>query len=446
MKSVLKSAVLLFFIGLQSCGSGENNVNDNSDVTVSFSLTDASTGVALNAVESATFSKEIAEPTNWLDVFTLKKDGTGDTLCTAIDYDDSTMVATCDHAELDGEGNYTAAISGLSGVTDATATFTTGSEIAVNSVEKTSVTSADSGNSVIFTLTFASALPANWVPTVEVADSDGTELTVGGCEFGDDRTTYTCTVGGIDGCTTISDYTVTVTGTGEFTTTFNSADDEFESEDALSNCWVRASRTDGTFSIDGNLNIVISYGGVGDQAEDEVSKSFSGETDIAVLVHISSIVPPSSGIGGTQITTALNECINCSGDTISLGGGYTGENKWSLCGNGSCLKPSGSTPLRDTYTSNGPFYVCMVRYNNTVKTYLSTDGSSFTRLSAENMECVGGACDLEGAVEAPAAWATALTLLATNSIAGSTLRGEYGYARFKTTGITGESSADCPAL
>jgi len=141
MISISKKWVLVTAcLWLGACSSS-NSVNDDNDdaveegetddgetiveASVTFFPADAATEVARDTEITATFSDTITEPSLWSDVFTLKKDNAGDSLCTAVTYEAVSRVATCEHAELDGGASYTLAITGITGVTDGEAAFQT---------------------------------------------------------------------------------------------------------------------------------------------------------------------------------------------------------------------------------------------------------------------------------------------------------------------------------
>ena len=131
------------------------------DATVSFSPTNGSVNVNPNAPVTAVFSAPIDEPVNWLTVFTLKKNGAGSNLCTSVSYIPATLTATCNHADLQAGRNYTAAISGLAGVTNGQASFTiknaTVTFVPANGATNVSVTT-------VVTATFSGPIeePGNW--------------------------------------------------------------------------------------------------------------------------------------------------------------------------------------------------------------------------------------------------------------------------------------------
>ncbi len=94
----------------------------SSEVTTTLSPAEGATGVALDAAVTAVFSGEITEPADWSSLFTLKLDGAGDSLCTSVTYDSSTLTATCEHADFGRSSVYTVEVSRVTDPTGAAIT------------------------------------------------------------------------------------------------------------------------------------------------------------------------------------------------------------------------------------------------------------------------------------------------------------------------------------
>ncbi len=88
-------------------------IESPSSVTVTLSPANGSAGLPLDTAVTAVFSGAITEPSDWSSVFTLKKEGAGDNLCTAITYDDGALTATCEHAVFERLAAYTTEVIGL---------------------------------------------------------------------------------------------------------------------------------------------------------------------------------------------------------------------------------------------------------------------------------------------------------------------------------------------
>lgn len=116
---------LLLAVVFFSCGGGGTS---DGGVTVTLVPSNDSANVAVGAAVTATFSGAIIEPSAWSTSFTLKKDATGDTLCSSVTY--SSLTATCAHADLEAATSYTVTVTGLraangSNIASSSATFTT---------------------------------------------------------------------------------------------------------------------------------------------------------------------------------------------------------------------------------------------------------------------------------------------------------------------------------
>lgn len=88
-------------------------LNADSLLTGGLSVTDGSGSVEIDSALTVEFSGDITIPADWNDVFTLKKDGIGDTLCTSVDYNAETHIATCVHSNLELQESYVLKASGL---------------------------------------------------------------------------------------------------------------------------------------------------------------------------------------------------------------------------------------------------------------------------------------------------------------------------------------------
>ena len=104
--------------------------DSSSAVTATLSPVTGATSVALDAAVTAVFSAAITEPADWSSLFTLQLDAAGDSLCTSVTYDSTTLTATCAHADFTRSSAYTATVSGVTdptgaAVTTASAAFST---------------------------------------------------------------------------------------------------------------------------------------------------------------------------------------------------------------------------------------------------------------------------------------------------------------------------------
>ena len=433
-----------------------------SSLTVTLAPTDGATGVALNAAVTTTFSGAITEPSDWAAVFTLKKDNLGDTLCTQVTYDSNTLTATCTHDNFEVGGSYTAVVSSAKDaeekdINTTAATFTaSASEASVSSFTRTSVTSIADGNDVEITFDFgASAVPDGLDPTVDVT---GDIASVSNCAFNAGRTAYTCTVSGVDGCKTLTDYSVTLSGNGfaDFSTTFNSADDEFEWPNELignmigaagdDKCWIREFDAETTAeTTNGVLQMTLSAagGGVG-----FVTKPLSGA--LAYSVYIAANDRPTIGNDAFASVILLNTADNAS--QAFLSGKLLGDDSWWIMSNFDVPGMESAIPaggLVDTATHTAPFYVCLVKYNGRIKYYIATqEGAPYTELTDSNLEC-GGVVPCGNVADIlnrdVSDWNEMRVFLLLMDDVAEPYTVQFGYTRFKATGLTG-TSADCPRI
>lgn len=113
-------ALLMVTAAMGSCGSSSRTI------TATLSPAHGSADQSLSVTVQAVFSAAIAEPSDWRTALTLKRNGAGNTHCTDVTYNSGTLTALCSHADLEPYTTYTASLSGVSGVSNATATFMTG--------------------------------------------------------------------------------------------------------------------------------------------------------------------------------------------------------------------------------------------------------------------------------------------------------------------------------
>lgn len=221
---------VLLIAALFSCSSSSSSSN-GSAVTVTLAPTNGATNTAVSASITATFSSAITEPASWAAQMTLKKNNTGDTLCTNVSY--ANLIATCAHADLELQTSYTVTVTGLTdsegkSIADATATFTTTN----SSVTVTLAPVNDAANTAVsasVTATFSAAItePASWAAqmTLKKNNTGDTLCTsvayaslVATCAHADleSQTSYTLIVTGLTDSngTSIADATATFTTVG----------------------------------------------------------------------------------------------------------------------------------------------------------------------------------------------------------------------------------------
>ena len=94
-----------------------------------------------------------------------------------------------------------------------------------------------------------------------------------------------------------------------------------------------------------------------------------------------------------------------------------------------------------------PLYYCLVRKDNVVTTYVSTDGLTFTAAGTGNMECAEGSSCTVSDSTSYSLTPSALTFFvcSENDVEGEETSFTYRYMRFNVTDIEG-SASDCPEL
>ncbi|MDO8493824.1 MAG: Ig-like domain-containing protein [Deltaproteobacteria bacterium] len=206
-----------------------------SPTTATFAPTTGATGISRTATITITFSEALQSSSVTTSNVTVTPAGSSSNACTAVSYDAASKTITCTHGALATDTQYTITIT--TGVKDSygnglasnsTSTFTTISS--VSSLSNSSVTATTASNNVTAAFTFGAAVPSGFTPTVTATDPSASSFPVSSCSFNGARTTYTCTIAGVAGCTTYNDITTTVSGTGFATSTliFNTQDDEYD--------------------------------------------------------------------------------------------------------------------------------------------------------------------------------------------------------------------------
>ena len=486
---VVSMCLAMMFAG---CGSTSPDPDPVSGVTVTLAPINGATDQAVDATVTAIFSAAITAPADWTTAFTLIAAGATETLCTAVAYDADTLTATCTHANLTVSTEHTITVSGLTdsaglAITTATAIFTTTSDSSNNATftSKNSVTTVAGDEIVSLVFTFDSA-PSS-TPTIAVAEASASlsasesvdddlslALAAGTCTVSEsDALVYTCTVDGVAGCTTLTDYTATISvaDVEAGTLTFNSADDEFTSADTLGakaesgTCWTQNNVTArGTVSVNESTGTFdVAYI---DCTQDLAKELIAGKAisladvgDVAVMFYISANAPV-LGVDELQITR--NKIIVGAGvdDDVWLDtpfGASAGTGIWLAWSNvtgvedaNNIANPTAAGSFADYTTTYSGVYVCSVKKDNVFKTYISFDGSTYIEMTESNMEVYAGQGTLANAVNpSPTATLYGLEIGSKNDDDGTCSNDyttSFGYVRLKSTGITGLSATDCPQL
>lgn len=475
MKHIIIALICVGFLGT-SCGGGGGGATPTptpTTVSVSFTPTTTATGVSLSTTATATFSAAISEPLSWYKLITLQKNGTGSNLCTSVSYNSTNRTISCGHAALDQNSSYTLTVSGVKDssntcIADATGTFTTSGTVPISSVAKTSITST-SGGSIDLTFNFSSAIPSGVTPSVSVSSETDATVTAGTCTLDGGRTSCTSTISDVAGCNTPTDYTATLSMTGyeNYETSFNSADNEFETAATVSSntCWTKDNLpatplTDFTWEATGG-KLVLAVANLSSEHNIYYDQPFASSKAGAFAVHVSSLgtLATSGSVFDLILVQATNSEFDGLNGIISgynglISPSYTG---WLSVYNATSVidykfgAPSASGDLSDIIDMTDGFYVCQTAYNNLLTTYISTDGENYIKLTDTNMECANGAssCGLaEIDSRSISTWANlrlSIQLGSNYSGGDNAFSASFGFARFKTSNLNG-SMADCPRM
>jgi hypothetical protein len=387
---------------------------------------------------------------------------------------DNGLSSTFTPTSLSGSTRYCACVtngvaysdgSSFSGLTGC---FTTVSGYNASMTKSTVTSMTDAANDVTLTFTFLDSDGASQAlteaPTVTVSGATPT------CEFSDgEQKTYVCTIGGIDGCETFTDYDVVVTGAGilDFSRSFNSADDEFDwygtksvaemlEFESSDKCWTGSSgggMSENDFEITDNdtFKFLVPASG-GTQVDGSIVKA-PGSSPFAMTASILTNAPPTTE-GYAIIVPQIGHNIT----TMVMAGNMMGSEIWGLAyGPQETQAIANSTgDIADYYTQIDPLYICLVRQEDlTVKIYMafSSDGS-WTELTADNMECLssfeGNACSdvqsdiLEGVTDEGDNWYDAKIMGVTYGTS-AVYQPEIGFVRFNASDIAG-TYEDCPPI
>ena len=486
---VVSMCLAMVFAG---CGSTSPDPDPVSGVTVTLAPINGATEQAVDATVTAIFSAAITAPADWTTAFTLIAAGATETLCTAVAYDADTLTATCTHADLTALIEHTSTVSGLTdsaglAIATATAIFTTASASTYTATftSKNSVTTVAGDETVSLVFTFDTA-PSS-TPTIAVAEASASlsasesveddlslALAAGTCTVSEsDALVYTCTVTGVAGCTTLTDYTATISvaDVEAGTLTFNSADDEFTSSSTLGakaesgTCWTQNNVTErGTVSVNestGTFDVAYTDCEQGGSKQLVAGKTISlaDVGDVAVMFYISANAPVLT-VADNQLTR--NKIIVGTGgvedvyvDTPFGAVGETGA--WVVWANvtgveqaDNIANPTTTGSFADYTSTYSDLYVCSVKKDNVFKTYISFDGSTYIEVTESNMELYAGMGTLANAVNpSPTATLFGLEIGSKNDYkteCSNDYTTSFGYVRLKTTGITGLSATDCPQL
>lgn len=114
--------IIAFFL---VCSCGYSTGPGGIDRDVLLFPADGTTQQPIDAEVSAEFGSEIDVPPDWSTAFTLKKDGSGDNLCTGYNYDNGRHIAYCLHDDLDNNASYQTLVDNILAVNGAVAMWHT---------------------------------------------------------------------------------------------------------------------------------------------------------------------------------------------------------------------------------------------------------------------------------------------------------------------------------
>lgn len=346
-------------------------------------------------------------------------------------------------------------LSGCGGGSDPAVTVT------VSSWSKTSVASMSSNQTVSITYVLSGAYPADTNPSLAVLNSaTSAPLTVTTSVISDDRTQFTFAIYGVNGCRTLTDYTATLSG-GSLTThsfIFNSSDDEFDNVSTLgtaeTSCLVKSDPMTGTLQITASelLWSVPASTSSGPSA----NKTFSHSGDFASSIYVADNAVAGSNTNPQFLMLSslyslvaheffgLYDGIYEDGSGWIAGGSYNiGETQYLAA-----VQPSSGGIFNANRNQYAPMYFCSVRHNNVINSYLSFDGVTYTKMEASNIELLTppSTAELDKFVNYSSVVTDFATYLVAQNLMDSVYAPAVGYLRYRSSGITGTSAADCPAF
>ena len=368
-------------------------------------------------------------------------------------------------------------------------------------ISKTSVISTTSDdNTVTMMFTFSESIPSEIEPDVTVDKITFNEsvseksitkaVSASDCSWNTDRTECEIEITGINNCNAFSDYSVSLTfGGATLSTTFNSADNEFDSADSLGEetggdddddetdnyCW---DIDDGTQKIqNGTLSPLTYYESEWNEGEYEnniekyldtaSSENFSVsyyilENDISALT--SGVMISWFGFEAEYNTEGTEDSF------IDVGSGKIADYEIDISGwlsdaghsfdegsddEGGVVPKEGSN-VYDLRNTTAPFYICFVRRDNVVRTYVSGSLKEYILLDTNNMEILYSGEEYYTTAQSiveydSSSWLSnneeVLTYIgfAPEGEGNNSYNPKIDYVRFKFGGFGDEpSAADCP--
>ena len=353
---------------------------------------------------------------------------------------------------------------GCGGGTEAAAPYITG-------ISKTSSTTAGTTNiSLIFT--FNESMATYDLPTVTVEGVVQANIAAGkaqngtaDCSFNDAGTTYTCTVE-ISNCRELHDYEVSISnaidvnGVAVPPMIFDSADDEFDNADSLSNCWDQSGSQYATPTIDTSTDTLQWNFHTGDWGMDlvaaNIAKGFTAIAPIAVTMRVLENEMMGTNLIGLQMNPDI--AGESGAYRVFANGGFVIEEQPELPvekaffvmltnTDDAGMAVYAPSPVNGAWETIGDYsYFCVVKIAKVFRFYASTDGRIFTQMSNADTMLVETAVEPPLTVEAqwPFELAPILRLFTYNPVVSSGYDPKIDYIRFRTKNLIG-TEADCPA-
>lgn len=112
MKKVFFLAIVSM-LALCACGYSAGHGGTGGGINVLLTPADGTTEQPLDIEISAEFSDAVENQEDWPSVFTVKREGAGENLCTTYNYDEDRHIATCLHDDFELDTSYTTLVTGI---------------------------------------------------------------------------------------------------------------------------------------------------------------------------------------------------------------------------------------------------------------------------------------------------------------------------------------------
>ena len=107
------AVVIMLTVCIGACGYSVGRGGEGDGISVTLLPADGTTDQPVDVDVTAEFGDTVEQPASWADVYSLKKEGADDNLCTDFTYSTESKIATCHHDDLDPGASYETRVSGV---------------------------------------------------------------------------------------------------------------------------------------------------------------------------------------------------------------------------------------------------------------------------------------------------------------------------------------------